>query len=539
MSTRFLQLLLYLAVAAFLAFGTVFVGQWAVREHAMVHGRAELQAAAGRVQARAELLIDKSLKVLGQLYRSGHTRCTTSDRYAFLKASASSRVTRRVGILNADGFPVCSAPDAAARGVRLLPALTATTPIVSIGAVAGREADGGDIVIGWRTGRQSRIFSHIEADDVIADFGPAYLRSHRHVALQIGEANQWIEISGPRHEVDDHKAEVRIEAASERYPIAVRVTVPASTLMSLSEPLVLILRVGGGLAFALMVFLLPYHTRNWAPDDPLSRAIGNSEFTPYYQPIIDIRTGRLMGCEMLCRWTRPDGTVVAPDRFVEHAENSGHMFEITRQLMRKTVEEVGPLYADNPQLSMAVNLFAEHFLDRSIIDDMVEIYGDGPIGLDQIVFEVTERQPLTDLDTARKVIAEIRALGARVALDDVGTGHGGLAHLQTLGIDVLKIDKAFVDPLGYDRSATAIVESLIELASGLDIAVIAEGVETKEQIEDLRSLGVYAMQGYVFAPPLPANLYIQLAEAAAGGLSGKGAQEADIDPGALAAGSAA
>jgi sensor c-di-GMP phosphodiesterase-like protein len=121
------------------------------------------------------------------------------------------------------------------------------------------------------------------------------------------------------------------------------------------------------------------------------------------------------------------------------------------------------------------------------------------------------------MDTARKIIAEMQAVGVRVALDDVGTGHGGFAYLQKLGIDIIKIDKMFIDSLGTDDNSTTIVDTMVELADNLGMGIIAEGVETMEQIERLRELGVSAAQGYIFAPPLPAKLFIDLATALSGG----------------------
>ena len=177
------------------------------------------------------------------------------------------------------------------------------------------------------------------------------------------------------------------------------------------------------------------------------------------------------------------------------AETSGHIFEMTRQIMRKTRDEVGDLYFQNPEFKLSINLFAGHFEDRKIVEDIIEIYGDSKIAFQQIVMEVTERQPLSDMDTARKIIAEMQAVGVRVALDDVGTGHGGFAYLQKLGIDIIKIDKMFIDSLGTDDNSTTIVDTMVELADNLGMGIIAEGVETMEQIERLRELGVSAAQG--------------------------------------------
>ncbi|MDJ0930809.1 MAG: EAL domain-containing protein [Breoghania sp.] len=179
---------------------------------------------------------------------------------------------------------------------------------------------------------------------------------------------------------------------------------------------------------------------------------------------------------------------------MQYAETSGHIFEMTRHIMRQTLVDVGNLYSKNPDLKLSVNLFAGHFEDRRIIEDLIEIYGDSRISYSQIVRQVTERQPLRDMNMARKIIAEMQSLGIRVALDDAGTGHGGLAYLQKLGIDIIKIDKMFVDTLWTEVSSSSIVDMLVELAGKLGMGIIAEGVEMMEQIGRLRELGVTSAQ---------------------------------------------
>ena len=132
--------------------------------------------------------------------------------------------------------------------------------------------------------------------------------------------------------------------------------------------------------------------------DNVNLKIRKGEFVPYYQPVMDIETGRLRGCEVLMRWARPDGSVISPGAFMTFAETSGHIFEMTRQIMRKTREEVGDLYYQNPEFKLSINLFAGHFEDRQIIEDIQQIYGGSQIAFQQIVMEVTERQPLSDQD---------------------------------------------------------------------------------------------------------------------------------------------
>jgi sensor c-di-GMP phosphodiesterase-like protein len=181
-------------------------------------------------------------------------------------------------------------------------------------------------------------------------------------------------------------------------------------------------------------------------------------------------------------------------------------------LMRRARDEMGALYGARPRIKIGFNLFAGHFSDGRIVADVKEIFGGSPIAFDQIVLEVTERSPLADLAEARQVIAALQALGCQVGIDDVGTGHGGLSYLLKLGVDLIKIDKMFVDALGTERYSQTIIETLAELARNMKIEVVAEGVETFEQVEYLRAKDIRIAQGYVFAPPLPGSSYLALLE---------------------------
>ena len=135
------------------------------------------------------------------------------------------------------------------------------------------------------------------------------------------------------------------------------------------------------------------------------------------------------------------------------------------------------------------------------------------IKLSQVVLELTERDPIENFTATRQVIAALQGLGVRIAIDDVGTGHSGLSYMLKLGVDIIKIDKMFVDAIGTDRNSTTIVETLVDLAHNMRMDVVAEGVENFEQVMHLRELGIRSAQGYVFAPPLPGSAFLQLIEA--------------------------
>jgi sensor c-di-GMP phosphodiesterase-like protein len=249
------------------------------------------------------------------------------------------------------------------------------------------------------------------------------------------------------------------------------------------------------------------------PVDELKRAMAAGEFVPYYQPIVDIRSGQLRGAEVLARWKKPDGSLVLPGAFIPLAESSGLIRAMTRDLMRRVCAEAGAEIGRRPALKISFNFAGQLFSDDSIVKEVRAIFSNSPIKLSQVVLEVTERDPIENFTATRQTIAALQGLGLRIAIDDVGTGHSGLSYLLKLGVDIIKIDKMFVDAIGTDRNSTTIIETLIDLAHNMRMDVVAEGVENFEQVIHLRDLGIRSAQGYVFAPPLPGSAFLQLIEA--------------------------
>ena len=265
-----------------------------------------------------------------------------------------------------------------------------------------------------------------------------------------------------------------------------------------------------GLGVALLIYLLR------RPPNDIARMVEaetRGEFVPYYQPVIDIVTGRLVGCEVLVRWVKPDGTVVMPNAFIHLAESSGLAAAMTLSVMSSVRKDLNRAFGARPHLTIAINLFNAHFARLRTASDVERTFRGAAIAPSQLIFELTERLPLRSVARARVVIRQLQAMGARVALDDAGTGHSGLAHLQQLGVDIVKIDKFFVDSIGAGGTAAPIVDSLIRLGHDLGMEVVAEGVETFEQLDYLRGHGCDQAQGYLFSPPLQARAFLDLVEA--------------------------
>jgi sensor c-di-GMP phosphodiesterase-like protein len=304
-------------------------------------------------------------------------------------------------------------------------------------------------------------------------------------------------------------------ASSDRFGFRAEIVTPREQVVAGRANLKWIGIFASGAA-VLIVAAVTLLAPSGAPGNPvveIERALEAGELVPYYQPIVDIGSGQLRGAEVLVRWKKPDGTLVLPGAFIPLAESSGLICDMTRDLMRRVCVEAGAAIGRRPAQKISFNFTGKLFGDESIVTDVRKIFSGSPIKLSQVVLEVTERDPIENFTKARQIIAALQELGVRIAIDDVGTGHSGLSNMLKLGVDIIKIDKMFVDAIGTDRNSTTIVETLVDLAHNMRMDVVAEGVETFEQVVHLRELGIRSAQGYVFAPPLPGRLFLQLVDA--------------------------
>jgi len=262
---------------------------------------------------------------------------------------------------------------------------------------------------------------------------------------------------------------------------------------------------------SFLLLSLHFVRRSRVPSFDLERAVANGEIKPYYQPVINLKTGDLVGCEVLCRWEKRNGEVVPPGVFIDYAEVTGLAIPMTLSLMQQVKTDLNVLCKTMPDMKISINLFEGHFRDSSIVEDVQAIFGGTSINFRQLVFEITERRPLENSTQANSVIAGLHALGCRLAMDDAGTGHSNLAYLQTLGLDIIKIDRVFVDMIKEDTTQVPVLDGLIAMSRDLNCEIIAEGVETEAQALYLRARGVVNAQGWIFAPALKIGAYKELA----------------------------
>lgn len=297
-----------------------------------------------------------------------------------------------------------------------------------------------------------------------------------------------------------------------QFPIKVELALPFAMARAKYADLDVVFTVIACIASGAFLLLnLGYVRRSRVPAFNLERAIERNEIRPYYQPVINLRTGELVGCEVLCRWEKRNGEVVPPGAFIDYAEVTGLAIPMTVSLMQQVRNDLGELSKTIPNLKISINLFEGHFRDAAIVDDVQAIFGPSPISFRQLVFEITERRPLHNSVATTSVISGLHALGARLAMDDAGTGHSNLAYLATLGVDVIKIDRIFVDMITPGVNQVPVLDGLIAMARDLDCEIVAEGVETEAQALYLRSRGVLHAQGYIFAPALKVSAFKELA----------------------------
>jgi diguanylate cyclase (GGDEF)-like protein len=243
----------------------------------------------------------------------------------------------------------------------------------------------------------------------------------------------------------------------------------------------------------------------------LHRALENDELDLFYQPKVDLQSGKLVGAECLIRWRHPELGLVSPSHFIPIAEDTGLIAPIGDWVLRTACAQ-NRVWLDRglPAVRMAVNLSPRQFHSRNLVANVGEILEETQLPVQLLELEVTEGAIMTDIDRTVSTLNALNRMGVRIAVDDFGTGYSSLAYLAQFPLDVLKIDQSFVRDV-VDRSDVAcVVTAIVGLAHSLDLEVVAEGVENPEQLEFLRALGCEEIQGYLSGRPLSADQFEKL-----------------------------
>ena len=239
----------------------------------------------------------------------------------------------------------------------------------------------------------------------------------------------------------------------------------------------------------------------------LRRAVADGEFELYYQPVIGLDTGAIVGCEALIRWHHPERGIISPADFIPVAEETGLIVPIGEWVLRQACTDA----AGWPEhLKVAVNLSPAQFRSRSLVQMVFNAFASAGLRPERLELEITETVLMQRNETTLEMLRQLRKFGVRIAIDDFGTGFSSLSYLRSFPISKLKIDRSFIKDLPDDKDALAIVRAVVGLANSMGIVSTAEGVETHRQIEVLRSIGCPEMQGYIFSRPLPLREVVRL-----------------------------
>ncbi len=236
----------------------------------------------------------------------------------------------------------------------------------------------------------------------------------------------------------------------------------------------------------------------------LENALEHNEFVVLYQPVVDMQTQSVLSVEALVRWQHPRDGLLGPYHFIGSAESNGLIVPLGRWVLREACTQLARWRAQTPaaaELHINVNLSARQFQYAGLVDDVAEALADAGIDAPSLTLEITESMLMEDIETAKRTLHALRDLGVRLAIDDFGTGYSSLSYLKQLPVDVIKIDKTFVDEVDIDADDVALVDAVAGLGQALKMQTVAEGIETDAQWTTLRRLGIDRGQGYLFGRP--------------------------------------
>ena len=243
----------------------------------------------------------------------------------------------------------------------------------------------------------------------------------------------------------------------------------------------------------------------------LKLAVQRGEFVLHYQPQIEIGSGRIVGVEALARWQHPVHGLVPPAQFIPFAEETGMIEPIGEWVLRTACAQAAAWHRSGlPAMRMAINVSARQFHDPALVSMVAQVLAEHGLAPERLELEIIESMSMRDPEESCRILASFKALGISIAIDDFGTGYSNLAYLHQFPVSRIKLDRGFVSKLGPQSSSHAIVEAIVSMAHKLDLQVVAEGVETVEQRDQLLRYGCDVLQGYWFSRPVDAATFAGL-----------------------------
>ncbi|MDD2367315.1 MAG: EAL domain-containing protein [Desulfuromonadaceae bacterium] len=252
-------------------------------------------------------------------------------------------------------------------------------------------------------------------------------------------------------------------------------------------------------------------SRRFVISNSIRNGLERKEFRLYYQPKVDVTSGRIVAMEALLRWDHPELGLLSPLEFIQLAEENGLIVELGEWVLREACRQNVQWHNEGIlDLRVAVNLSGYQLQHHSLIPSIKRVLGDTGISANNLEFEITESVVMQNPDYAIKILSEITEMGIHISIDDFGTGYSSLAHLKRFSVNTLKIDKSFVKDVSLNSTDAAIASAIIAMGNSLNLNVIAEGVETQEQYDFLKENNCGQVQGFLFSRPLPSDEFVKV-----------------------------
>jgi EAL domain-containing protein (putative c-di-GMP-specific phosphodiesterase class I) len=507
--TRFMELdRLRVSVAALSV--VALAGAWSAVSVWNTHDReARLGAAAAMAFVDARLNeVDSEMMTLAShpLLAASWQRCDASLSSLLARQSTASNLVQRF-VLSVDGEDVACRPDGAGAALYLPFDATERLSLTSTGEIsprltAARRLGGARVMVAvldprafeprasepsaWSTSRSAR-FSLLSVDGRrLATLGEQEARGPLVASLR----------SITRSPTRDVMVSAEIEEAALR-----RMAWQRAPLAIASALLLLAAFAGWCWRRSLLRSRLYYR---------IERGLVKREFVPFVQPIVDLTTGRCAGAEVLMRWNHPHRGTLPPSEFIEEAERTGLIVGMSDLVMARAARQLSAIAKQRPDLYFSFNITPQQLAHRQLPQRLDELFQPDTLAQDRVLLELTERDFVDPVSTRR--LNALQDSGWRVAIDDFGTGHSSLSSLEQLQIDRLKIDRAFVSTIGEETASRPVLDAIITLADQLQVAMIAEGVETQAQWDYLASRGVQYAQGYLIARPMSIDAFAEWIE---------------------------